>query len=479
MSAHSASGAPTPPDDSAASRVVHRSEPRDWPKHVRGKRRKRTHPWAKAVLVTTVAVIVSLAIMYGSSKHPLQTVVGHLDAIVIIGGLVVAIAGMAAFRINHRRSVKAAVAFIAVALLALDCVGYLKIKALTDNIVAGKSLKDLAMPADPTHGRAINILIMGTDTRDCKGCQIDNQHGGGGSDTTILIHISADRTWAEGISIPRDSMVSRPAGCQGSNGTTYPAANPVMWNAAYDIGYFCTIKQFVADTGIPLTHYVIVNFASFQSMVDALGGVNVCLPQKLDDTVANIHFPAGTQTLHGLQALQYVRVRHGIGDGSDLGRTHRQQAFIGSMIREAMSGSTMSDPGKLYNFLSAATKGLEMDPEFKNLSTLTGVAGSLKSIGFSNVQFITIPYEAYPPDPKARIQWAQPQAQQIWDDIRNDKRLSSDLSSVAINATQVPTGKPSASTTSKPTSTSSSTSKPSASSTPNNTQLLQSVGLCS
>jgi LCP family protein required for cell wall assembly len=332
------------------------------------------------------------------------------------------------------------------------------------------------MPADPTGGKAINILVMGTDTRDCKGCQIDNQHGGGGSDTTILIHISADRTWAEGISIPRDSMVNRPSGCQDSSGHTYPAAGPVMWNAAYDIDYTCTIKQFIADTGIPLTHYVIVNFASFQSMVDALGGVNVCLPAAVNDSVANIHFPAGNQRLSGLQALQYVRLRHGIGDGSDLDRTHRQQAFIGSMVREAMSGSTMSDPAKLYSFLTAATKGIEMDPEFKDLSTLTGVAGSLRSIGFSNVQFITIPYEAYPADPN-RIQWS-PDAKQVWADILNDKRLSTNLSSVSINATQVPTGSASASASAKPKP--SATAKPSSTPTSDsNKQLLQSVGLCS
>jgi LCP family protein required for cell wall assembly len=473
MSAHSANGAP-PPDDSAAARVVRRSEPRGKPSRHRGKRRKRTHPWAKAILVTSAAVAVSLAIMYGTSKHPLQTVIGHLDSIVIIGGLVVAIAGAAAFRINHRRWIKGLVAFVAVGLLVLDGLGYMKIRALTDNIKSGKSMSSFTMPRDPTGGKALNILVMGTDTRDCAGCQIDNQHGGGGSDTTILIHISADRTWAEGISIPRDSMVSRPAGCQDSSGHTYGAASHVMWNAAYDIDYTCTIKQFIATTGIPLSHYVIVNFASFQSMVDALGGVTVCLPQKLDDSVANIHFPAGTQTLHGLQALQYVRVRHGIGDGSDLDRTHRQQAFIGSMVRAALSGSTMSNPTKLYNFLSAATKGLEMDPEFKNLAALTGVAGSLRSIGFSNVQFITIPYEAYPPDPN-RVQWAQPQAQQVWDDIRNDKRLSSDLSNVSISANQVPTGSATASPTSKPTSS----GKPTASATPSNTQLLHSVGLCS
>lgn len=469
MSAHSANGAP-PPGDSAAARVVRRSEPRGMPTRHRGKRRKRTRPWAKAVLVTSAAVAVSLAIMYGTSQHPLQTVIGHLDSIVIIGGLVVAIAGMAAFRITQRRWVKGVVAFLAVGLLVVDALGYLKIRALTDNIKAGKSITAFKMPADPTNGHAVNILVMGTDTRDCAGCQIDNQHGGGGSDTTILIHISADRTWAEGISIPRDSMVRPVAGC-GSSGSSR-----VMWNAAYDVDYTCTIKQFIQDTGVPLSHYVIVNFASFQSMVNALGGVTVCLPQKLDDSVANIHFPAGTQRINGLQALQYVRVRHGIGDGSDLDRTHRQQAFIGSMVREAMSGSTMSNPTKLYDFLSAATKGLEMDPEFKNLASLTGVAGSLKSIGFNNVQFITIPYEAYPSDPN-RVQWAQPQAQQVWDDIRNDKRLSSDLSSVAISATQVPTG--SSSPTGKPTSSSSSTAKPSSTATPDNSQLLKSVGLCS
>ena len=129
---------------------------------------------------------------------------------------------------------------------------------------------------------------MGSDTRDCDGCNIDNLTGiGQRSDTTILLHLSADRTRAYGISIPRDSMVDRPDLQDRRRRRRSPAAPHVMWNEAFSVGGpACTIQQFEQLTGVRLDHFVVVDFDGFKDMVDAIGGVEVCIPEDIVDPVA-------------------------------------------------------------------------------------------------------------------------------------------------------------------------------------------------
>ncbi len=128
------------------------------------------------------------------------------------------------------------------------------------------------------NGEPLNILVMGDDTRDGDGNAIDDE-GGGGSDTTILVHLSADRSRAYAVSIPRDSIVDRPECDDNSD-----ADADVMWNAAYSVGgELCTIEQFEANTDILIDHFVVVDFNGFGDMVDAVGGVPVCVPEDIDD----------------------------------------------------------------------------------------------------------------------------------------------------------------------------------------------------
>ena len=142
----------------------------------------------------------------------------------------------------------------------------------------------------------INILVMGSDSRDCDGCGIDKE-AGGGSDTTLLFHLSADRESAYGVSIPRDSLVDRPD-CKSEDGDTIPGGSNVMWNAAYSYGGpACTIQQFEQTTGIQIDNYVVVDFGSFKGMVDAVDGVEVCVPEDIDSSEYGITIQAGTRTL--------------------------------------------------------------------------------------------------------------------------------------------------------------------------------------
>ena len=175
------------------------------------------------------------------------------------------------------------------------------------------------------------------------------------------MHLAADRESAAAVSIPRDTMVPIPE-CTRDDGTVVPAQEVQMFNEAFSAGGpACTIKTVEALTKVRIDNYIVVDFTGFKDMVDALGGVKVCLPYAVNDPQSHLDLEAGTQTVRGQQALAYVRTRHGLGDGSDLSRIDRQQAFVGSMVSKVKDKGLLLRPDRLYNFLAAATKSLTTD----------------------------------------------------------------------------------------------------------------------
>lgn len=362
---------------------------------------------------------------------------------------------------------------------------YVAIKHLEGNIT-GVQIKPGALghrPAEVIKG-PVNVLVMGDDTRKGQGPAIGGTTPGL-SDTTILLHLSANRKFAYGVSLPRDAMVERPS-CQTSTGVD--PGGLTQFNAAYAIGGpLCTVKTVEQLTGVRINHFVVVKFNGFRTMVDALGGVQVCVPQQIDDPQSNIHLPAGTYTVTGEQALNYVRVRHGVGDGSDIGRMKRQQAFIASMINQVVSAGTLANPIRLYNFLDAATKSLTTDEGFSHLRSLVGLGESLKNIGLDHITFVTVPFEPYPPDPN-RLIWA-PQAKELWQRIIHDQPLGSAFDSQAVSAAHrpgatgggSPSASPSSSPSGSPSGSPSSSPSGSASPSPSDAQRVaqaHQVGLC-
>jgi LCP family protein required for cell wall assembly len=301
------------------------------------------------------------------------------------------------------------------------------------------SLKNRPRHAVPTGPSGpINILVMGSDNRDAPGDHIDNLTGiGKRSDTTILLHLSGDRQHAYGISIPRDSVVHR-AACYDTTGKQISAATDgAMWNDAFNIGGpACTIEQFEQLTHVPVDHFVVVDFAGFQAMVDAIGGVDVCIPHAVNDTVGHITLPAGTHKLSGIQALDYVREREALGNGSDIGRIKRQQAFIASMAHTAISANTLANPLHLTRFLDATTKSLTVDTGLKSIAKLVGLAYQFRHIGLDKIQFVTTPWMTDPTNAN-RVVW-QPAAAGMWRDVLNDKVLPKSILSGSLNAKHIP-----------------------------------------
>jgi LCP family protein required for cell wall assembly len=284
----------------------------------------------------------------------------------------------------------------------------------------------------------LNVLVMGSDSRDCSGCNIDNLTGGGQrSDTTILFHLSADRKRAYGISIPRDSIVDRPD-CKSDDGSTIPGAGHVMWNEAFSVGGpACTMQQFEQLTGIRLDHFVVVDFEGFRGMVDAIGGVEMCIPEPIVDPSHGINIEAGTRKLKGYEALNYVRERYVVGNGSDIGRMKRQQAFIASMAHQVVKAGTLARPDHLISFLNAATSSLTVDPGLSNIVKIAKLGASFNGIGLNNIQFITIPNMPDPSDPN-RLVWKEPEAKAVWQKIARDEPLTKKLSAGVISAGNLP-----------------------------------------
>ena len=283
----------------------------------------------------------------------------------------------------------------------------------------------------------VNILVMGSDSRDGAGNNIDGLTGGGArSDTTLMFHLSADRTFAYSVSIPRDSLVDRPD-CLDENGDTIPGADDVMWNEAFSVGGpACTMQQFEQLTGIRLDNYVVLDFNGFKDMVDAIDGVEVCLPEAVEDPAHDISIPAGTREVEGDEALNYVRARYTLGDGSDLGRIKRQQAFIAAMASKVLSAGTLTRPDRLLGFLNAATSSLTTD--FHSVTQMGKVGSGFKSIGLDRIRFVTVPWEYSPEDPN-RVAWL-PEADQLWQRVIHDEPLTKKLQTGVIKAGDKVTG---------------------------------------
>jgi LCP family protein required for cell wall assembly len=268
---------------------------------------------------------------------------------------------------------------------------------------------------------SMNILLLGSDSRDG-----ENRHywspdvSGERSDTTILLHISPNRDRAVAISFPRDSMVQVPE-CRKKNGERVAPYFGMINSAFAYAGAPCTWKTIESTTDIHIDHYVKIDFTGFKRVVDALGGVEVCVPHAVYDPRAELNLRAGRQVVKGAAALGYVRTRYGLGDGSDLERIQRQQKFMASVVKKATSGSMLTDPSRTYRFLDAVTKSIATDDKL-SVSAMRRLATSLRGISAGTVRFVTVPTQAYPKDPN-RVQWDMAQARPLFDAIRKDDVL--------------------------------------------------------
>ncbi|MFF3909641.1 LCP family protein [Streptomyces sp. NPDC001848] len=283
--------------------------------------------------------------------------------------------------------------------------------------------------ADAFGRTPINILVIGSDGRtskaDCNlggGCsQTGVQSGNGNADVEMVVHIAADRSNATVMSIPRDTMTNIPA-CTDPTSKQSTAGYYGQVNSALSYGPACQVATIHQMTGIPIDHFVKLDFSGVVSMSDAVGGVSVCVSDNVYDTYSHLKLSKGTHTLKGVAALEFVRSRHGFGDGSDLGRTYAQHLFLSSMLRKFKSAGTLADPTAVYGLADAATKALTVDDGLGSISKLIGLAADVnkvppKAITFTTMQTAPDPYN------KERLV-VGPGARSLFATIVNDQSLT-------------------------------------------------------
>ncbi|MFE9254311.1 LCP family protein [Streptomyces sp. NPDC006879] len=270
---------------------------------------------------------------------------------------------------------------------------------------------------------AKDILILGSDSRAGANGELDHGNvSGARSDTTMLVHIPGGRSKATAVSIPRDTLVTRPE-CLKSDGAVLPSKKRVMFNSIYSLaGPACVVKTVEQMSGVRVDHFVEIDFSGFKELVDALGGVPVTLDEPIKGGKGGLTLSKGTHRLDGTEALAFVRTRYGYGDGSDLGRIGLQQQFMLAMLTEIKKQDALSNPARLYKLADAGTKSLTTDSDLGSLKALADFAGSMKGVDASSMDTIMLPVSYDKVDPN-RVVVAEPQASQLWEAIKNDQSV--------------------------------------------------------
>ncbi|MGY0069783.1 LCP family protein [Streptomyces sp. QTS137] len=267
-----------------------------------------------------------------------------------------------------------------------------------------------------------NILVLGSDTRSGGNGKLGGgtDNGTARSDTAMIVHVHEGRDEASAVSVPRDTLVDRP-GCTGAEGDRHPAADGVMFNSAYATGgAACAVKTVESMTGLRMDHYLEVDFGGFRELVDELGGVEITTTEDIDDPDSHLRLAAGTHRLDGAQALGLVRTRHGVGDGSDLGRIQLQQAFVRALVQQVNDVGLLTDPGKLHDLADTATRALTTDSGLGSVNSLMSFAGGLRDIDPAGLRMVTMPVRYDPADPD-RLVPEPAKARLVWDALRNDE----------------------------------------------------------
>lgn len=239
------------------------------------------------------------------------------------------------------------------------------------------SIPEAARPAPPAND-ALNLLLLGSDSRISAGDPSQWVAGAQRTDAIMLVHLPADRKGAYVVSIPRDSWVEVPG--HGKN----------KINAAFSFGGPALMVQTVEElTDVRIDHIVIADFEGFKDLTDLLGGVTITIPRSTKDERAE--FRAGTHRMTGETALNYVRQRHNL-PGGDFDREKRQQNWIRSVLKEMVSKGTLSDPVKVDKVLDQMTRSISTDENF-TLGEMRDLALSMKGLRANDVAFMTAPVE--------------------------------------------------------------------------------------
>jgi LCP family protein required for cell wall assembly len=283
-----------------------------------------------------------------------------------------------------------------------------------------KSTEVLGEETGYEDGEPVNILFIGTDNREGENSGYGNEGDSGRADTTVLMHFSAEREHATGLSIPRDLITDIPE-CEVKKGngstTVIPASEDVRFNESLGVGGrdpSCVWRTVEQITGVEIDHYIMADFSAVKEMSSAVGGVPVCVAEPIDDPKSHLQLDAGDHVLEGEEALAFVRTRYTVGTGSDLSRIELQQQFLASMAREINSAGV----DKMWGLADAATKALTVDDGIGSVKKLYDLSKDLGRVPMADMAFLTVP--VVDNTDGATVLVDEPNAQPIFEMLQQD-----------------------------------------------------------
>lgn len=301
-----------------------------------------------------------------------------------------------------RRIFTWSVVTLSVLVLATAGAGYLYYRHLNNNLDKDDlNLGDQKLGRSEPNAdgqRPLNILLLGSDSRASKknvalGGSRNDRDRPPLADVQMLLHVSADRSNMSVISIPRDTKVEIPKCTDKDDDKVYPATSDKINSSLQHGGPGCTVATWENLTGVPVDHFMMIDFSGVVSMADAVGGVPVCVDNNVYDQQSGLRLKEGESVVQGEQALQWLRTRHGFGDGTDIGRAKAQHMYMGAMVRQLKSGTKLTDPGKLRKLAEAATKALTVDHGLGSVKKLYDLGNDLKRVPTKRITMATMPWE--------------------------------------------------------------------------------------
>jgi len=331
---------------------------------------------------------------------------------------------------------------VAVALISSASVAAIAAKQVTDDFGEGVQIQGQPVAEAKSGGDVLsaykggfNMLVVGTDNDPEQGTQY-GERDATLNDVNILLHVSADHTNATAVSIPRDLITPIPA-CQkpdGSGSTPAMSAQPI--NSAWgEGGLNCVVQTVQGLTGLDVQYSAAVSFNGVIEMSNAIGGVPVCVASPIHDRYTGLDLPAGTTTLQGSQALEFLRTRHGVGDGSDLGRISSQQVFLSSLLRTVKSNQTLTSPATLYKLARAAASNMQLSQSLNDAGTMVQMGRALQDLPLDQVNFVQYPGTTGGTGVYAgKVQPTTYLADQLFEKIKADQSFSLGAGSTGIGS---------------------------------------------